>query len=91
MLLSLLSGFISNVLYILNVVDTGCIFPYTNKTYFFFFFQTFYFVLNKINYTTYIKYNRTICGLAVGPLEGTGHTRVVVWAVAASQAEFTNC
>ena len=53
--------------------------------------QTFYFVLNKINYTTYIKYNRTICGLAVGPLEGTGHTRVVVWAVAASQAEFTNC
>ena len=61
------------------------------RTQIFFPFQTFYFVLNKIKYTTYIKYSSTICGLAVGPLEETGYTRIVIWAVAVSQAEFTNC
>ena len=40
---------------------------------------------------TYIKYSRTICELAAGPFEGAGHTRIVVWAVAANQAGFTNC
>ena len=58
---------------------------------FFFPFQTFYFVLNKIKYTIYIKYSSTICGLAVGPLVETGHARIVIRAVAVSQAEFTNC
>ena len=57
----------------------------------FFLFKLFNFVLNKIKYTTYIKYSITICGLAVGPLVKTGHARIVIRAVAVSQAEFTNC
>ena len=54
-------------------------------------FQTFYFVLNKIKYTTYIKYSITIFGLAIGPLVKTGQAGIIIWAVAIGQAEFTNC
>ena len=54
-------------------------------------FQTFYFVLKKLKYTTYIKCSITICGLAVGPLVETGHARIIIRAMAVSQAEFTNC
>ena len=81
----------------LPLIGTGDTFP-AHKTLYsihclksFLSFQTFYFVLNKIKNTKYIKYSSTICGLAVGPLVETGHARIVIRAVAVSQAEFTNC